>query len=324
MMADSRLPDPTVRRDRPWWLWPHLLSWDAVAVGVVWQLALAKAFALPWHVGYAIALGATLAGIYMGDRRLDVRSGRPIPATDRHAFHAEFRIFTAIFPVIFLLIGLFAAVWTLPPSVLATGAILGVLMLAYAWSVHGSSATAGEVSGSGATRRWRLPRVPKEWLVGGLFTLGVAMPLLAADLTLMPLRLVMMLPTLVAFFALVIVNCRLISSWETDRTVEFEELRNWGCLVLALPMVPMIVSGFLPFTKEAMAIRGTGIPDDLRSFSDFFRILQLAPVVFMPFILSMNLAMLGLFLLDSVRGRCSPRLLRVLADVVLLTPIIGC
>ena len=125
---------PATQRQRqlenPWWLWPNVLSLDAPAVAVVWQLLFARALRvnlLPVTVAL-LASGAWCT--YVLDRLLDAHApGAASQPGWRHAFYFRHqRIFWALVTLVGC-VSLPVAVIGLPAPVLRGGIVLSGLSL---------------------------------------------------------------------------------------------------------------------------------------------------------------------------------------------------
>lgn len=158
--------DPVfVYPDRPWWLWPNLLGLDAVMVAVTWQLFLTREAEVPLPATTLLTLATTVWAIYLFDRWSDVQS-KPIEATDRHQFAWHHRRAFLIGIVLNLLFAGFLTVNFLPASHLRIGLVLASGCAVYLLAVACGRFPAG----------WPGAR---ELVVGTLFALGSAIPLLA-------------------------------------------------------------------------------------------------------------------------------------------------
>lgn len=184
------MSEPAVR---PWWLWPNLLSLDAPAVAVVWQLFLAAEANVDVPLAAVVVLGLVVWGVYLADRSLDAARG--CVDSDRHQFAAKHPALQfGLGGCAFLAAGILAFV-ALPHDYLTTGAAVATVTGAYLLAVH-------------AGRRW-LGAGAKELSVGVVFAAGVSVPL-AADATAGGAW----LPGVTAFAGLCALNCLLIARWE--------------------------------------------------------------------------------------------------------------
>ncbi len=182
----------------PWWLWPHLLPLDAPAVAVVWQRFLAAAFGVALPVASSACLGLVVWGVYLLDRGLDARPGRPADPADRHRFARRNRRQFVALGGAALMAGAGMAVAELPAASLVTGAGMGVLLAGYLAAVHlGLGVEAGG----------------KELAVGLVFAAGVGVPLAARA----PDRAAEWGPAVAGLAAVCWLNCALIDRWERGR-----------------------------------------------------------------------------------------------------------
>lgn len=231
-------------RVSPWWLVPNLLALDAPAVAVVWQ----RILGMNVPVAASVVLGLTVWGIYLADRALDARRSH---GTDRHRFAARhFWAFISVGTVSLATAGSLAFV-SLPVETLTIGVGVAAAVGAYFFAVH-----AGKLPGG------------KEVVVGSLFGVGVG--LTASDG-----------PGVIAFAGLCVVNCSLISRWESD---------------------PDRPSSGVPIMAALVAVIAVGLSDTRVS-------------------LAVVAALLLFGTMHVTRQRFDPRVLRVLADAVLLTPL---
>ena len=278
----ARSTDRVQPRPAAWWLWPHLLSLDAPLVAIVWQRWWARSAGVPlaWSHEWILGLGVWL--IYLADRLADTASlAFNECETTRHAFYR--RRHRAMQP---LAAAVFVALICLAPCALPVGQFLtglGLLSLTggYFWLVH---------------RRMRLdwPRlVPKEAVVGGMFSLGTGFFALMRSQR-PPSELLAALPF---FGALCFFNCALITKWEENA----QDICESSSLLNAFPRLTTRLDG----SCLILAILA-------------FAVVVVIPHggVFAPVAVSALL----LATLDRCRRFLSADALRVLADVVLLTP----
>ena len=268
---------------RPWRLisfW-HLTSLDAPTVAVVWMLAFAWAarVRLPAWLPAVLALAAW--SFYICDRLLDARQART-PLRARHHFHWRHRRIFLPLAIASTAVGLALVFHSMPVIARERNSLLAAAALAYFSSVHSP---------------WRpSPRkfkIPKELLVGILFTLACAAPVLAridglqaAD------RRLCLLPPLLCFIALAWLNCHAIETWESAMEERSVAIRNLG---LGLAIVALLVAAI-----------EVGV-HDLRAAA---------------LLATAALSALLLALLDKRRYSLTSITLRAAADLGLLTPLI--
>jgi hypothetical protein len=133
MRGDSGdVPAPFMER-RPLWLWPNLLSLDAPLVAVVWLWMFAKSWrvvSFPSSLYWLVA--AMVWIIYVVDRLLDsqVAGGSPENQSERHFFHARFRVGLWI-GVILAAISCLVLLASLPTGLWTHGAFVLVFVVFY-------------------------------------------------------------------------------------------------------------------------------------------------------------------------------------------------
>jgi hypothetical protein len=268
-------------------LW-HLASLDAPTVAIVWSLAFAWSVHVTLPLWLPTVLGLSALSFYIADRLMDARKAmrglsgntRAVETLrERHYFHWRHR--RTCFPVaIAAAIAAFTLVLhSMPLAARERNSVLAAAALAYFTSVHNPWRIAESVS----SPRFRL-RLPKELLVGILFTLACAGPAWARtsghcwDL---------LLPT-IGFAALAWLNCHAIETWESAAT---------SASIFA-PAISLALAAF----AASLAL----VPHTPRSAA----LLAAAAV-----------SALLLALLDRQRPTLTPIALRSAADLVLLTPI---
>lgn len=263
----------------------HLASLDAPTVAAVWALAFAWAakVRLPWWAPLALWLAAW--ALYIGDRLLDARgaagSGRTDRLRDRHHFHWRHR--RVLMPLAGAsAVGAAVLVFAFMPAIsLERNSLLAAATVVYFTRVH-----TGRSAGSGSMR-W--PRVPKELLVGLLFTAGCALP----AWTRMGATASRPFFVDVAFFAFLgWLDCQAIDGWESHGA----RIGQAGIL----------------WRAAALAIAGSCLAGALFSTQPRAAALLVAGAA--------SAVLLGI--LDRVRRRLTPLALRAAADLVLLTPLV--
>lgn len=180
------------------WLFFNLLSLDAPAVAVVWQLLFAKSLHVPIRPAAVLALAVAVWLIYAADRLLDVlRATVPIP-TRRHQFHRA-HVRALLLAAAAGLCLLIATCAFLRPVVIAYGAALSALVVLYFCLIHALPKTA---------RQW----CPKELVVGMVFATGTCL----APWTRLADTSRLIAPACL-FAALCCLNCVAIEAWEWRR-----------------------------------------------------------------------------------------------------------
>jgi hypothetical protein len=143
----------------------HLLSLDAPTVAALWCWAFGRAARIrlaPW-LPAALAMGTWL--FYVADRLLDARLSPEATLKERHRFHDRHRRwFLAIAELIALALAVLVA--RMPPSLIISYCVLGVLSLLYLGLVHLPARARGK----------SLPYFPKEFAIALLFAAASALP----------------------------------------------------------------------------------------------------------------------------------------------------
>ena len=277
----GRADQPTDRK-KSWWIWPHLCSLDAPVVAVVWQHWWAQSQGTSLTWHEDALLALSVWLIYLADRLADVFSHADYRHdTARHHFADEHR--GRMRP---LVVGLFSTLSVMAPIWLKAhefrmGLILLILTGTYFWAIHGWS-----------HRRWKA-FLPKEVTVAILFTLGTSFFVQCRS----SLMSVTTFVSLAAFGALCFLNCALITRWESTE----RDIHDDSSLVNSFPQTVH----FLPAGCVFLAVIA------------FVAFLVTNLRLFLP--LTMSAALLGC--LHHRNGKLSLDALRVLADVVLLTPL---
>lgn len=267
-----------------WWLWPHLLSLDAPLVALVWQRWWAHVAGITLPGTRAIILALGVWLIYLADRLADsTDSDNRQGGATRHVFSGDRR---RVLLLLTALLGITLTTLTprwLPAAEFRAG--LGLLALAtgYFGLIH-----------CWPGRRWAA-YLPKEAAVGAIFVSGTAFFVVCRS------------PHLPGVFwlgnglfaAVCFLNCALITKWERQRW----DLRERSSLLNAFPRL-----------SARLGIMGVGVGAAS---------LGVAWTASSPAAVPVALSALLLAGLDTCEGRISRETLRVLADVVLLTPWLG-
>lgn len=284
--ACTAVAEPARSKTQNWWQWPNRLALDAPTVALVWLCAFAKSASET--VQWPVALGLFLAVwcIYLADRLIDARCLNDIStASDRHRFaRRHWRCLMILFSAIGIT-GIWLALTRIDENLLrAVGTVLLLVGLYFAGFVR--------------LMRDRPARTlpAKEVACGLVFAIGCA---LGVDSLRESPRVA--LPMVLALGAVCALNCLLISAWEKscDRNNDpASASRWWKALNRDLIWIGAIVTG--------VCIAGT--------FANPNRDIFLA--------LSGSGALLTLLHLSRNFGWSTITMRRVLADAVLLTPII--
>lgn len=264
------------------WQWPTVLSLDAAAVAIVWQLTLAgdTGVAVGWP--HAFVLGCSVWLAYTGDRWIESwRLGNRPVLTARHRFHQQHRVAVLVAMTFGLAADVTVALIRLSREDITTGLLLTAAVLTYLVShqwLHRHAA-------------WR---VPKELLIATLLAAGVWLFVREAG----ALRLAVPLGF---FWLLCFTNCALISRWEagvdrqqgqTSLALEQPTAARW------IPILPWLVAA----TVICSLLSRQG-PDGTAAWSALASALLLAAI-------------------DRLEPAIGWRRARVAADAALLTPIV--
>lgn len=271
------------------WLWPNLLSLDAPLVAVVWQILFARCFDIKITPASSIALALAVWLIYVADRVADglrYRPGQSIE-TPRHRFYRVNRAWIAPwFALAAAAVG-WLSLTSLGSALMLNYVILSVATAGYFGIVHAAS--------EAARRYW-----PKELAVSILFAAGTCM---AAFTALGEHRLHLLAPFLL-FAAVIWINTAGIECWEQA-----------PARAARLRMDPKI-TGFLGFhlIEAALLLAAAAI-----------LALLLAGSAFAPqgaLYAAIASSAITLAVLDAMCDRLQRDVLRVLADVAMLTPLL--
>ena len=258
-------------------LW-HLGSLDAPTVAVVWTLAFACALRVTLPPGVSVGIGLAAWSFYIGDRLLDAHTARS-PLRPRHFFHWKHRRVFLTLAVTSAVAAFTLVLHFMPVAARARNSALAAATVAYFLSVHSPWRL--------VTRRIRL-RIPKELLVGILFTMACA----ASAWTRIAGHRVSMLVPIACFIALAWLNCHAIESWESNHK------RSRHAAVFPL----------------AMALAGAAL-----LAAAVYAALHLPRIAAL--LAAAALSAIFLAILDRARPRLTSIALRAAADLVLLTPL---
>ncbi|HXB02898.1 MAG TPA: hypothetical protein VNV15_08795 [Opitutaceae bacterium] len=262
-----------------------MLSLDAPAVALSWQWLLARVAHTPlaWH--HVFILGAATWLAYAADRWIEGwQIAREQLRTQRHWFYQRWRwpVFSAWLGV--LVTALAVSFTRLNSRELAAGFIVLAPVLVYLLSHQ-------------LMHRGNPWRVPKELCVALLFAAGVSCFPIARE----PGALRLLSVPLALFGALCLANCVLISLWET----EVDRTHGQTSFALQYPRGHRLVR-LLPWL---LALLATGFAG---SETGAMRVAALCAAA--------SGGLLGA--VDLAHVRCGRQLARVLADVVLMTPLV--
>ena len=261
-------------------LW-HLTSLDAPTVAVVWTLAFAGAARVHLPIWLPIVLALAAWSFYIGDRLLDARNART-PLRERHHFHWKHRRIFLPLALAAAVVGLVLVLHSMPIVARERNSVLAAAAIAYFTSVHSP---------------WRpSPRkfsIPKELLVGILFTLACATPTLARVNWGFNLpRVLCVLLALFGYIALAWLNCYAIECWESDIAPQKSSIFHLATALTAAALLAAAVAFTAHFQREAAILVAAAFAAAMLAF------------------------------LDRHKLRLNPVSLRAAADLVLLAPIV--
>jgi hypothetical protein len=272
---------------KPWWLYPNLLSLDAPLVALAWLYVFARTWRLGYHPWEAYAvLGLAVWVIHVLGRLLDVTlMGEGNPAMEeRNLFHSRHRRWfkIALMWVIPVLIGL--VVMRMPVAIYKHLIPAGVMVAGFFGLVMISSQEPGQVSHT------------KNILGGMTFAFGTA---IAAHIYRYEFDMndLILSREFVCFAVLCIMNMSAIGMWEHAARWPDRETAASNDLALTLPL---ILLGGVSLAYAAM--------DEQQSNRPFFYAILTGSGL--------------LYVLNRYRALFPPNLLRVLADLTLLAPVL--
>jgi hypothetical protein len=270
--------------DRPrWWQWPTVLSLDAPAVSVAWLALLARSLDVDLDWPPMFVLGASVWLAYAADRSIE---GWRLSREDvRTPRHRFYQRWRG--PV--------SAVWIVALTCDITVAVTRLTRaeLLAGWVL--TAAVATYLLSHQLVHRTRRWRVPKEICVAGLLTGGIAVFLIDVTGT------SALSPPLTLFAGICFVNCVLISSWERDVDLAHQQ----SSLALDSRHAPWI-----PWAPWILAVAAASV-----AFGGSAPSRTIAGCV--------AASALLLAALDHFEPRIGWPPARVLADVVLMTPLVA-
>lgn len=257
----------------------NLLNLDVIFGAVISALYFSKLFAVEVNVFSLIALGLTVWLIYTADRLLDVKRAPANPTSERHKFHKK-NYGTLLVALIMVAVLVGISIPFLHKQVITGGFLLGAIVGFYLLLQN------------------YLPL--KEFVVAGLYTLGVLLPSWPLQTELIAIDHLLLVGQ---FFTAALTNL-LIFSWfefEADQRDGHASIATrWGktlCakLVILLGMVSFWIAAYLLTTSEY----------------------KLAPVIF----LLMTVILIGILFFHSYFSKYSRY--RFLGDAVFFLSLLG-
>ena len=270
--------------DSPWWLWPHLLSLDAPLVALIWQRWWARTAGVRLPLSREVVLGLGVWLIYLADRLADSADGEHRrDGAARHVFSGDCRNFLQPLTVFVAVVLTICTPRWLPGAEFVAGLGLLALALGYFWLIHGWPG-----------RGWAA-YLPKEAAVGGMFAAGSVFFVVCRSSHL-PANLWLGS----GLFAVVcFLNCALITKWERH----VRDLSEQSSLLNSFPWLSARLE------TACVALAGAA--------------LLVASATHSLFAIPVASSALLLAALDRYEGRLCTDALRVLADMVLLVPLLG-
>jgi hypothetical protein len=274
---------PQIRPANHAWLWLNLASLDAPLVALLWQMLLRKSLNAPFHIAASATLAISVWFIYVSDRLLDALRWRSGEMAPRHFFYRKhWRPLAAA-----AFAGLLLLSWLctqITPQIRRNGFLLLGAVIGYFLVVHLGPFT--------LRKFW-----PKEVVVGVIFSLGTCLPVW----TLKPEAHIELLAPALIFAALCTLNCMAIEFWE------------WECYDPQFRVPPHRITMWIGNRLAPVTVSVALLSTACFSF---------APEPMLPFYVGSFLSGVGLFALAWQSNRMPVEVLRVLADVVLFTPIL--
>jgi hypothetical protein len=271
----------------PPWIWWNLLSLDAPTIVCLWALLFVHELHLRFQAWEIAALTFTVWIIYIGDRILDgLRMTASETTSDRHKFYMRHcGTILCSFPPFVLAAGLII-LEKLDVQTRFAGLVMGAAVIFYFLGIHGVPAHVSQ---------W----LPKEILAGGIFAVGAAIPawIHAAGLR------NFLLPEVILFAGLCVLNCVTIECWEHNRGGRRWEKRPYWLIRLADARIESIAATLILYAScMVVFLSRDGIRAEVAEAS--------------------ILSILILIAVERRSNNLSPRALRILADAALLTPAV--
>jgi len=272
---------------KPFWLYPNLLSLDAPLVAVAWLYVFARTWRLGYHPWEAyITLGLVVWVIYVVDRLLDVslHGGTPASLESRHRFHRDHRRLFRLGLILAMLVAVFLVVTKMPMTIYKYLLLGGVMVAGF----FGLSMLTSQQSGEAP--------LAKNVLAGVTFAFGTAMTahIYRPELVIFDM---LMSREVICFAVLCILNISAIDLWEHAARAADVEIKASDELTLTLPLI-LLAGASLVFARM----------DDGQASQPFFYAVLTGSAL--------------LYILNRKRSEFSMDALRVLADVVMLVPLL--
>lgn len=275
---------PSAQR-KPWWLYPNLLSLDAPLVAIAWLHVFGEAWQLGYHPWHAyLCLGLVVWSIYIFDRLLDVSmmSSTPEKLEPRHRFHARHRKLLIALMSAAMLGSVFVLVTEMPFSIFRY-LLMGAILVAGFFGLSMLASENREDVG-----------LSKNLVAGVAFAYGTSMTAFVYRAELGVINLLLS-REFICFGVLCMINISAIDFWEHAKRSEDEEIKARDELTVMLPLVSLALAAIL-FALQRSHMR--------------------------PFYYAILTGVALMYLLNRRRCDFSMDSLRVLADVVLLAPVL--
>ena len=272
---------------KPFWLYPNLLSLDAPLVAVAWLYMFARTWRLGYHPWEAyVTLGLAVWAIYVVDRLLDVllHGGTPASLEARHRFHRDHRRFFRLGLIVTMAVAVLLVVTKMPMTIYKYLLLGGVMVTGFFGLSMLTNPEADEAP------------LAKNVLAGMTFAFGTAMTahIYRPELGIFDM---LMSREVICFAVLCILNISAIDLWKHASRAADVEIKASDELALTLPL-PLLGGAALVFA----------LLDDGQSSRPFFYAVLTSSAL--------------LYILNRRRAEFPLDALRVLADVVMLVPVL--
>jgi len=268
------------------WLWPNVVSLDAPAIAVLWQLLLARGLRVQLNPVEPLVLALAVWSVYVSDRILDAlrpAAGGWEPARKKF-YRRHFRAAACVGLCLTALV-IPVAHYLLKRSTFDGGLALTIPVICYLALVHL------------APMQWR-ECWPREAVVAFLFTLGTFMGVwIVNGRNIQPLAAPAILLSLLCW-----ANCSAIEAWEWQSSSSHS--------AVGAP------SGSSRWAAKHLSVMATGIAMLAAAMS----FLSVAPASFSVAAFGSGMA---LALLGACRSHLRVSVLRVAADAALCTPLLA-
>lgn len=280
-------PVVTTSTRRPWWLYPNLLSLDAPLVAIAWLYMFAKTWRVDYHPGVSYwALGLVVWVIYAADRLLDasMRQGTHIPMEDRHLFHWEHRRWFKIGIGVATVAAFWLVLRKMPMELFSYLTVGAFLVVSYL-----------SVSLFGNREVDEIPLL-KNALAGIAFAYGTTI-IAHIYLPSLGIKDLVLSREFLCFATLCTLNISAIDLWEHAARTPDPDLKAADELIISIPLIALAAFALLCafLDREQMT----------RHF--FYAIMTAAALLHM---------------INRARARFTPHQLRMLADLVMIAPLI--